>query len=131
LGIDLPEILIILVLALILFGPEKLPEYAAKVGRFVAHMRQASSEVTKPLHQALNQSPLNEDFAKPFPTPTPLLVDHFCHQCGHTLEPDFMFCPKCGRRLEKTEEAEKGEEDKAGAEKAAKEGSSSSAKLAS
>ena len=45
-GIDLPEIIIILVLALILFGPEKLPEYAAKLGRFVAHMRQASSEVT-------------------------------------------------------------------------------------
>jgi Tat protein translocase TatB subunit len=126
LGIDLPEILIILVLALILFGPEKLPEYATKLGRFVAHMRQASSEVTKPLQQALNQSPLSQDLTQPLPTPTPLLGNHFCHQCGHTLEPDFMFCPKCGRRLEKTEEA-----DKAEADKAEKEGSSSSAKLAS
>lgn len=95
-GIDLPEILIILVLALILFGPEKLPEYAAKLGRFVAHMRQASSEVTKPLQQALHQEPSSF-------LPSPLLGDHFCHQCGHTLEPDFMFCPKCGRRLEKAE----------------------------
>jgi TatA/E family protein of Tat protein translocase len=101
-GIDLPEILIILVLALILFGPEKLPEYAAKLGRFVAHMRQASSEVTKPLQQALNQTS-SPSPPTPIPTPTPLLGDHFCHQCGYTLEPDFMFCPRCGRRLEKAE----------------------------
>ncbi len=101
-GIDLPEILIILVLALILFGPEKLPEYAAKLGRFVAHMRQASSEVTKPLQQALNQGPLTS-LPTPPPTPASVLGDHFCTQCGHTLEPDFQFCPRCGRRLEKAE----------------------------
>ena len=100
-GIDIPEILIILVLALILFGPEKLPEYTAKLGRFVAYMRQASSEVTKPLQQALNQE-------SPSPLPVPLRGDHFCHQCGHTLEPDFMFCPRCGRRLEKEEASPSG-----------------------
>jgi sec-independent protein translocase protein TatA len=105
LGIDLPEILIILVLALILFGPEKLPEYAAKLGRFVAHMRQASSEVTKPLQQAINQA---SSPSLPTPPPTPFLGDHFCHQCGHTLEPDFMFCPRCGRRLEKEEASSSG-----------------------
>ena len=102
-GIDFPEILIILVLALILFGPEKLPEYAAKLGRFVAHIRQASSEVTKPLQQAINQAPSPP---MPPPTPTQFLADHFCTQCGHTLESDFMFCPRCGRRLDKAEKAE-------------------------
>jgi sec-independent protein translocase protein TatA len=122
LGIDLPEILIILVLALILFGPEKLPEYAAKLGRFVAHMRQASSEVTKPLQQAITQAS-----APPIPPPTPtqFLGAHFCTQCGHTLEPDFLFCPRCGHRLEKAEKKEGVE-----TEEAEKEGSSS-AKLAS
>lgn len=97
-GIDLPELLILAVLALILFGPEKLPEYAAKLGRLVARMRQASTEVTKPLQQALHSegpSPL------PPPAPTTFLAEQFCHQCGHTLESDFIFCPRCGRRLEK------------------------------
>ncbi len=93
-GIEIPEILILLVLALILFGPEKLPEYGAKLGRFIAHMRQASSEVTQPLQDAMRSEP---------PPPPPLLQENFCHQCGHTLEPDFTFCPRCGRRLEKGE----------------------------
>ena len=53
-GIDIPELLILAVLALILFGPEKLPEYAAKLGQFVAKIRMASTEVTKPLQQALH-----------------------------------------------------------------------------
>jgi Sec-independent protein translocase protein TatA len=100
LGIDLPELLILAVLALILFGPEKLPEYAAKVGRLVARLRQASTEVTKPLQQALHSetpSPL-----RPPPPPATFLAEQFCHQCGHTLEPDFLFCPRCGRRLDKT-----------------------------
>jgi len=92
LGIDIPEILILLVLALILFGPEKLPEYGAKLGRLVARLRQASAEVTQPLQQALNQELL---------PPTPHLSTNFCHQCGHTVESDFIFCPRCGRRLEK------------------------------
>ena len=91
-GFEIPEILILLVLALILFGPDKLPEYGAKLGRFVARMRQAGSEVTQPLQEALNQ---------PLPSPPPLIRENFCHQCGHTLEPDFTFCPRCGCRLER------------------------------
>jgi len=96
-GIEIPEILLLLVLALILFGPEKLPEYGAKIGRFIARMRQASSEVTQPLQDAFRQDPVS---------PPPLIRDRFCHQCGHTLEPDFAFCPKCGRRLEKEQAGE-------------------------
>lgn len=97
-GIDIPEILILLVLALILFGPEKLPEYGAKLGRFVARMRQASIEVTRPLEQALHQDILS---APPAPSPRSFSGGRFCHQCGHPLEADFIFCPRCGRRLEK------------------------------
>src|SRR3989339_317557 len=46
-GIDLETLIILAVLAFILFGPEKLPEYAAYVGKFVAKMRQATTEMTR------------------------------------------------------------------------------------
>lgn len=88
-GLDIPEILVLLILALILFGPEKLPEYGAKLGRFVARLRQASLEVTQPLQAALKEEP----------TP-PRISVNFCHRCGQALEPNFIFCPKCGRRLD-------------------------------
>lgn len=101
-GIDIPELLILAVLALILFGPEKLPEYAAKLGQFVAKIRLASMEVTKPLQEAMHA-----DAARPLTTTTPLLAAHFCHQCGHTLEADFVFCPRCGLRLDQDKEKEK------------------------
>lgn len=92
-GLDIPEILVLLILALILFGPEKLPEYGAKLGRFVARLRQASQEVTQPLQAALKEAP----------TPPPRSSVNFCHRCGQALEPNFIFCPKCGRRLDREE----------------------------
>lgn len=91
-GLDIPEILVLLILALILFGPEKLPEYGAKLGRFVARLRQASQEVTQPLQAALREEPSSSR-----------VPVNFCHRCGQALEPYFVFCPKCGRRLDREE----------------------------
>jgi Sec-independent protein translocase protein TatA len=90
-GIDFPEMVVLAALALVLLGPEKLTEYAAKLGRFVARMRQASAEVTQPL-----QAALRPDLTPP-PTPSAYLPDQFCQQCGMPLDPGFAFCPRCGR----------------------------------
>jgi len=89
-GLDLETLVILAVLAFILFGPEKLPEYAATLGRFVAKMRQASSEVTR-------------QYQNPFQYPAePSLppVQSICTHCHQKVAPGFTFCPKCGQRLE-------------------------------
>jgi sec-independent protein translocase protein TatB len=50
------EILVITLIFLMLFGPEKLPEIAMQVGRFIRELREASSaataEITRELHRA-------------------------------------------------------------------------------
>ena len=78
-GIDLETLLILAVLAFILFGPEKLPEYAAMLGKFVAKMRQATTEMTR---QYQDQNP----FRYP-PEPTlPPAPESACPYCQHDLE---------------------------------------------
>ena len=41
------EVLLILVIALIVFGPHKLPEIGASLGRGVREFRRATSEMTR------------------------------------------------------------------------------------
>jgi len=86
-GISLGELLVLLGLALILFGPEKLPEYGEKLGRMIAKVRQAGTEVTRSLQSSLHYQP---------PPPVPGAA---CPRCQHNLEPNFDFCPHCGHRL--------------------------------
>ncbi|RDD53978.1 MAG: twin-arginine translocase TatA/TatE family subunit [Candidatus Korarchaeota archaeon NZ13-K] len=46
-GLGLPEILLIILIALILFGPRKLPELARAMGEAVREFRRASSQVVE------------------------------------------------------------------------------------
>lgn len=43
-SLGMPEILIILVIALIIFGPRKLPELGKSLGQGLAHFRRASED---------------------------------------------------------------------------------------
>ena len=52
-GIGLPELIVILALALIVFGPEKLPEIAAQLGRTMRDFRRMTEDVTGEFSRAL------------------------------------------------------------------------------
>lgn len=49
-GIGLPELLIIMVIALIFIGPSKLPDLARALGKGMAEFRKASQEIKDSLH---------------------------------------------------------------------------------
>lgn len=56
-GIGAPELLIILVVALLVLGPKRLPEMARSLGRGMAEFRRASNEFTRSLTASVDEPP--------------------------------------------------------------------------
>lgn len=54
------EMLFLVLLALILFGPRKLPEIARQMGRFMAEFRRASSDFQSQIHEEVRKLELEE-----------------------------------------------------------------------
>ena len=67
LDIGIQEILVIMVLALIIFGPDKLPELGRRLGRAMREFRRASDEFRSTVEQNL-QLNLDHDISSPTPT---------------------------------------------------------------
>jgi Tat protein translocase TatB subunit len=51
-GIGLPELLVILVVALLVLGPKRLPEVARTLGKGLAEFRKATADITEELRDA-------------------------------------------------------------------------------
>lgn len=60
-GLGVPEMIFILLLALLIFGPKKLPEIGRTLGKGMSEFRKASNELTRSINAELS---LDED-----PTP--------------------------------------------------------------
>jgi Tat protein translocase TatB subunit len=60
-GIGLPELLVILAVALIVLGPQRLPEVARMLGRAYGQLRRASEEFQHTLRQDLAALERQED----------------------------------------------------------------------
>ena len=56
-GVGMPELLVILVVALLVLGPKKLPEIARSLGRGMAEFRRASNEFTRTLSASIDEPP--------------------------------------------------------------------------
>jgi len=52
-SIGMPEMLIILVIALIIFGPRKLPELGRSLGKSLAEFKRASNELKNTLEEEI------------------------------------------------------------------------------
>ena len=81
-GIGTWELILILVLALIVLGPTKLPEVARLVGSNLAKLRQVADEVKREINLDQIKSELEDASTRPLrhlterPPETPVATDH-------------------------------------------------------
>ena len=54
-GVGLPEVTVILILALLIFGPKKLPELGKQLGRTLKSLKKASNEFQNEIDQAMSE----------------------------------------------------------------------------
>lgn len=66
-GIGMTELLVILAVALIVFGPSRLPELARSLGRAMNEFKRASTDLRQTLHDATQDPP-------PAPSPAPVIA---------------------------------------------------------
>jgi sec-independent protein translocase protein TatA len=63
-SIGMPELIIILVIALIIFGPRKLPELGKSLGRSLNEFKKASTDLQNTLEQEIKIEEQKESAAK-------------------------------------------------------------------
>ncbi len=63
-SIGMPELVIILVIALIIFGPRKLPELGKSLGRSIGEFKKASNELQRTLDEEIRLEDTKEQRAR-------------------------------------------------------------------
>ena len=59
-GVGLPEVTVILILALLIFGPKKLPELGKQLGKTLQSLKKASNEFQNEIDQVMNEEDKDE-----------------------------------------------------------------------
>jgi len=75
-GIGMPELLLILALALIVLGPKKLPELARALGKGMAELRKATEDIKDEFRQMENEIDDRSPSAKEDPYLTETQLDN-------------------------------------------------------
>ncbi|MFL5662737.1 MAG: twin-arginine translocase TatA/TatE family subunit [Ktedonobacteraceae bacterium] len=60
LGLHMPELIIILVVALLIFGPKKLPEMGSSIGKSIKEFRKGMNDLSNPKEE--KEGPKKPDY---------------------------------------------------------------------
>ena len=88
-SIGMPELIIIFVIALIIFGPRKLPELGRSLGKSLAEFKKASNELRNTLEEEIRIEEQKETAKQTPPAPTstvssPASTDEHVHNVDHS-----------------------------------------------
>jgi sec-independent protein translocase protein TatA len=87
-GLGMPELLIILVIALLVFGAGRLPEIGSSLGRAIKGFKSASEkQEPEPEETKESKGEVKAGQGKACPT------------CSQMVPADAVFCPGCGKKL--------------------------------
>ncbi len=104
-GIQPIHIIIILIVALLIFGPARLPELGRSLGKGLNEFRRGTREMTQGFTEEITKasdghSSSQAQSAQPGPAPAASTANgNFCARCGSPNAADARFCNKCGSAL--------------------------------
>ena len=87
-SIGMPELIIIFVIALIIFGPRKLPELGKSLGKSLAEFKKASNELRNTLEEEIRIEEQKTEAAKPTPaaSTTAASTPHHVDEPARTID---------------------------------------------
>jgi len=85
-GIGLPEMAVIGAVALLVFGPKRLPELGRTLGKTLKGFQSASKEFEREINKAMAEPELSESAATPLP-PSETVVQASSQQAGSDDQP--------------------------------------------
>jgi sec-independent protein translocase protein TatA len=83
-SIGMPELIVIFVIALIIFGPRKLPELGKSLGKSIAEFKRASNELRNTLEEEIR---IDEQRQKTAPAPAPVPLPDSAASTPHVTVP--------------------------------------------
>jgi sec-independent protein translocase protein TatA len=88
-GLQPTHLIIILVVALLIFGPSRLPEIGKAVGKTIREFQSGIKEASQGFSEEVKPDSTKADTAKTEPQPV-------CKSCGKPIQAGAKFCPECG-----------------------------------
>jgi sec-independent protein translocase protein TatA len=85
-GLQPTHLILILVVALLIFGPSRLPEIGRSFGSMLREFQTATKEATQGFTEGISPAPVKKE--EPATVP--------CKNCGKALPIGSKFCAECG-----------------------------------
>ena len=115
-GLQPIHIIFILLVALLVFGPKRLPEMGRSIGKALNEFRNGTREMTDSLRGEVNGNGIAgttnnagaiktasptpaQSVAFQAPSIAPAPAGNFCIHCGAVNMPEARFCNQCGAKL--------------------------------